>query len=217
MSCAFHVAAAAAWLAPALLAAATATHAAEVENADAAEPKVSGSATGFYYAMRDQSDFGVGVAAINRGALHLEGRYNYEARNSGSLFAGWNFSGGDAVTFQITPIVGALLGAERGVIPGFEASVGYGRIDAYVEAEYVAFREHHEDRYTYFWSELGWKPVDWLRVGLVGQRTRIIHTDRDLQRGLFAQLTFGPATLGMYAFNPDSSSRYVIGALGLQF
>jgi hypothetical protein len=181
------------------------------------EPKTSGSVTGLYYAMRDQSDFGVGVAAINHGRLHVEARYNYESHDAGSLFAGWNFSGGDVVTFQVTPIIGVLFGAERGVVPGFEASVAYGSVDLYVEAEYVAFRDHHEDRYYYAWTELGWKPVEWLRLGLVGQRTRVVHTDRDLQRGLFAQAILGRTTLGVYAFNPDSSSRYVIGALGVQF
>jgi hypothetical protein len=185
--------------------------------ADEGAPKVSGSITGYYYAMRDESDFGVGVAAINRDALHLEGRYNYEARDSGSLFVGWNFSGGDKVTFQFTPILGVLFGESRGVIPGFEASVAYGSVDFYVEAEYVADSRHHDDSYYYAWSELGWKPVEWLRVGLVGQRTRTVHTDRDFERGLFAQVIFGPATLGIYAFNPDSSSRYVIGALGVAF
>jgi len=185
--------------------------------ADDGAPKVSGSVTGFYYAMRDESDFGVGVAAINRDALHLEGRYNYEARDSGSLFVGWNFSGGERVTFQLTPIIGVLFGESRGVIPGFEASVAYGSVDFYTEAEYVADSRHHDDSYFYAWSELGWKPVEWLRIGLVGQRTHTVHTDRDLQRGAFAQFILGRATLGVYAFNPDSSSRYVIGALGIQF
>ncbi|HZI83230.1 MAG TPA: hypothetical protein VFF44_04905 [Casimicrobiaceae bacterium] len=212
MNRALRGAAVAAWLAVA-----TAAYAADGEKADASEPKVSGSVTGFYYAMRDQSDFGVGVAAINRGPLHLEARYNYESRDAGSLFAGWNFSGGDTVTFQITPIIGGLVGAERGLIPGVEASVASGPIDVYIEAEYVAFRDHHEDRYYYAWSELGWKPVEWLRLGLVGQRSRVVHTDRDLQRGLFVQAIAGRMTLGVYAFNPDSGDRYVIGALGVQF
>lgn len=190
-------------------------NATEVE-ADA-ESKLSVSATGFYYAMRDQPDFGVGVASINRGALHLEGRYNYEARDAGSAFVGWKFSGGDAVTFEITPIAGALFGAARGFVPGIEASVAYRSLDAYIEAEYVDDRDHPGNSYYYAWSELGWKPVEWLRLGLVGQRTRVVETGRDLQRGLFAQFTFGKTTLGVYAFNPDSGSRYAIAALGVQF
>ena len=186
-------------------------------HADDAAPKVSGSVTGFYYAMRDEPDFGVGVGMINRGALHLEGRYNYEVHDAGSLFAGWNFSGGDTVTWQVTPIIGALVGGARGVIPGVEASVAYEAFDAYVEAEYVDDRQNRDDRYFYAWSELGWKPVEWLRLGLVGQRTHTVHTDRDLQRGLFAQFLFGRTTLAVYAFNPDSGSHYVIGAIGVQF
>jgi hypothetical protein len=177
----------------------------------------SGNITGYYYAMRDQPDFGVGVAALNRGPLHLEARYNYEVHDAGSLFLGWNFSGGDSVTFQITPIIGALFGAARGVVPGFEASVAWRTLDAYIEAEYVHDTKKASDSYYYAWTELGWKPVEWLRVGIVGQRTRVVHTDRDLQRGLFAQVMVGKTMLGVYAFNPDAASRYAIVAFGVQF
>jgi hypothetical protein len=195
--------------------AATETSASDPEAATRAE--WSGNITGYYYAMRDQPDFGVGVAALNRGPLHLEARYNYEVHDAGSLFLGWNFSGGDNLTFQITPIIGALLGDARGVVPGFEASVGWRTLDAYIEAEYVHDTKNASDSYYYAWTELGWKPVEWLRVGIAAQRTRVVHTDRDLQRGLFAQLMFGKATLGVYAFNPDAASRYAIVAFGVQF
>jgi len=95
-------------------------------------PEVSASATGYYYAMRDQPDFGVGVAALDRGALHLEARYNYEARDAASAFVGWKFAGGDGVTYEVTPIVGALFGAARGFVPGLEAGVNWRAFDAYV-------------------------------------------------------------------------------------
>ena len=201
----------------AAMAGVAAANANEVEAAADAEPSVSGNATGFYYAMRDQPDFGVGVASINRGAFRLEGRYNYEVRDAGSLFVGWKFSGGDVVSFEVTPIVGALFGAARGAVPGVEASVAYGRLDAYIEAEYVHDIEHASDSYYYAWSELGWKPAAWLRLGLAGQRTRVVQTGRDLQRGLFAQFIFDKTTLSVYAFNPDTGSRYAILALGVQF
>jgi hypothetical protein len=180
-------------------------------------PESTLTVTGFYYAMRDQPDFAVGVAAFDRGSLHLEARYNYEARDSGSVFAGWKFAGGDTVTFAVTPIVGALFGAARGVVPGVEASVAYGPFDAYIEAEYVHDLEQHSASYYYAWSELAWKPAQWLRIGLVGQRTHEIENGRDLQRGAFAQLIVDKVTLGIYAFNPDSGSRYVIVSLGVQF
>jgi len=201
----------------AVLAGVAPAHGRAAEQGADSEPAISGSATGFYYAMRDQPDFGVGVAAVNRGPLRLEARYNYEARDAGSAFIGWRFAGGEEVTFEITPIVGVLFGAARGAIPGFEASVAYGSVDAYIEAEYVHDSENHSDSYYYAWSEIGWKPTEWLRLGLVGQRTRVVQNDRELQRGVFAQFFFGKATLGVYAFNPDASSRYAIIALGVQF
>lgn len=202
----------------ALLAALACVPAANAADAPAdSEPKVSGSATGFYYAMRDQPDFGVGVASVNRGAFRIEGRYNYEARDAASLFVGWKFSGGDEVTFEITPIAGVLFGAARGAVPGIEASVAYRSFDFYVEAEYVHDTENPSDSYYYSWAEVGWKPVEWLRLGLASQRTHVVQNGREFQRGVFAQVTVDKATLSAYFFNPDAGARYAILALGFAF
>ena len=186
----------------------------------AAEPDaraISTSVTGMFYAMRDQADFGVGIATLDRGPLHLEARYQYEAKDSASVFVGWTFSGGEKLTFSVRPILGVLAGRSQGVIPGLEASVAYGPVDFYVEAEYVRFRHEPDESFTYAWSELGYAPWEWLRVGIVGQRTRTVDSERDIQRGLFGQFMLGPATVGIYAFNPDASSRYWILSLGAKF
>lgn len=184
---------------------------------DAAPPKLSGSIAGYGYAMRDQPDFGVAVAAINRGPLRFEARYNYEAKNATSVFLGWKLSGGDGVAYEITPLAGVLGGSAHAGIAGLEASVAYRQLDAYVEAEYVMPSTSADDNYLYVWSELGWRPVEWLRVGLAGQRTRVVHNDRDIQRGAFVQVTAGPATMSVYAFNPEAASRYAILSLALAF
>jgi len=179
--------------------------------------EVSGAVTGFYYAMRDQPDFGVGVASFNRGALHLEARYNYEARNATSLFIGRRFAVGEEVTFEVTPIAGMLFGSTRGLVPGLEASIAYRAFDAYVEAEYVHNLDDGSASYYYAWTEIGWKPVQWLRVGLAAQRTRIVENGRDLQRGAFVQMIWEKVTLAVYGFNPESASRYLIVSVGVQF
>lgn len=202
-------------VATALAVASAAANAAEA--GDAAPPETTFAASALYYAMRDQPDFTVGVVSLNHGPVRLEARYNYEAHDAASVFVGWKFAGGDTVTFEVTPIVGALFGAARGFVPGVEASVAYGSLDAYIEAEYVHDLEQSSPGYYYAWSELGWTPAEWLRIGLVGQRTRIVSNSRDLQRGAFVQLKGGKATLGIYAFNPDSAERYVIISVGVQF
>lgn len=202
-------------LACGLLLAAAAARAAETGGAT--DPPIAFGATGYYYAMRDEPDFGVGVATLDRGPLHFEARWNYEARDAGSIFAGWKWKGGDEVTWELTPIVGALFGSATGVVPGLEASIAWRAIDFYTEVEYVHDREDADASYWYAWSELGWKPAEWLRVGLVGQRTRVVETGRELQRGVFAQVFVGKATLGVWAFNPDSGQNYTIVSLGVRF
>ena len=177
------------------------------------------SATGMYYALPDQSDFLLAVAIAERGPLHLEARYNYEALDAGSIFVGWKFSGGEALTYELTPIIGAVFGAAQGIAPGFEASVAYGITDFYTEAEHVYDTGVKEDSFTYAWSELGLSPLEWLRFGLVGQRTRVYNSARDIQQGGFAQIiTPGKVTLGLYVFNPDvSADRFAILSLAAEF
>lgn len=183
----------------------------------AEESAFSGSAAYSYYAMRDQPDFSVGVAAMERGRLRVEGRYGYEARDGASLFGGWKFEGGDAVTFSVTPMIGALFNKARGVVPAVEASVGGGKFDAYIEAEAVHDLESHQSSYLYAWSELGWSPAKWVRLGAVGQRTRLVDTDRDIQRGLFVQIVGERASVAAYAFNPDAASRYWVISVSARF
>jgi hypothetical protein len=180
-------------------------------------PETSFSANASYYAMRDEPDFGVFVAALQRGPVRFEARQNYEAKSATSAFAGYAWSGGDEIAWSVTPMLGGLFGSARGVVPAVEASVAWRTIDVYVEAEYVHDLDDSSASYFYAWTEIGWRPVEPIRIGFVGQRTRIVASDRDFQPGVFGQLTLGKATIGLYAFNPEASSRYFILSLGLAF
>lgn len=173
------------------------------------------AATGYWNAPRAGDDFASGIFAADRGPLHLEARANYEAVHAQSLFVGWTFSWGESLKLEATPIVGGVTGATRGPIVGLEATVAAGRFDYYVEAEYVRDRSAPDASYTYAWTELGFRPTEWLRMGAVGQHTRIYGGDRERQWGGFAQATFGKATVGAYWFNPGSSQQVVIVSAGV--
>lgn len=177
----------------------------------------SASINASYYAMRDEPDFGVVVGSINRGPFRFEARHNYEARHATSAFVGWKFAGGEALSYEVTPIAGGLFGAAHAGIVGVEASAAYRAFDAYVEAEYVHDSGDAAGHYVYAWSELGFRPLEWLRIGVVGQRTRIVHTNRDLQRGPFVQFALGKLSVGVYAFNPEASSRYAVISVAATF
>ena len=59
--------------------------------------------------------------------------------------------------------------------------------------------------------------MEWLRAGLVTQRTRAFDTDRDIQRGLFAGASYKSLEAAIYVFNPDDGAPTVVGAVGVSF
>ena len=160
--------------------------------ASAAEkPSWEFALTAYPTVVRGGENYTSAIAAADRGPLHLEARYNYESVGARSAFVGWTFSGGEAITWELTPLLGGAWGATQAFVPGLEASVAWEQLDFYVEAEYVRDIHERTDSYFYAWSELGFRPVEWLRAGIAGQRTNIYGGGRDIQRGPFAQLTWG--------------------------
>ena len=102
-------------------------------------------------------------------------------------------------------------------VPALEVSVAWKQIDIYIEAEYVSDSNQRSDSYLYAWSELGYRPAEWLRFGLAAQRTRAYGGERDIQRGPFAQLTWRRVTLGGFWFNPGSKEQVFVASLGVAF
>jgi hypothetical protein len=168
-------------------------------------------------AVRDGEDYTSAIAVADRGPLHLEARYNYESIGARSAFVGWTFSGEETVTWKFTPLLGGAWGTTQAFVPGLEASLAWHDLDFYVEAEYVRDSNERTSSYTYAWSELGYRPVEWLRVGIAGQRTRIYGGDREFQRGPFAQLTWDHITIGGYWFNLGSNEQVFVGLISVTF
>ena len=73
------------------------------------------------------------------------------------------------------------------------------------------------DSFFYNWSELAVVPVDWFRVGLVTQRTRVYETDRDVQRGVLVGFSYKNLEATTYVFNPDDDKPVVVISVGLSF
>jgi hypothetical protein len=183
----------------------------------AAKPSWEFAITAYPTVVRGGENYGSAIAVADRGPLHLEARYNYESVGARSAFVGWTFSGGEAVTWELTPLLGGAWGTTQAFVPALEASVAWKQFDIYIEAEYVLDSHQRSDSYFYAWSELGFRPVEWLRVGIAGQRTRAYSNDRDIQRGPFAQATWGPLTIGGYWFNPGANDQVFVGMVSATF
>jgi hypothetical protein len=174
--------------------------------------------SGFVFDPPDDSSYFSPIFYADRGALHLEARYNYEDRETGSVFLGRNFEFGENVTFTAVPMVGLVLGSTMGVAPGAEVGMSWRRLELYAESEYVFDLEESDDSFLYTWSEATISATDWLRVGLVVQRTRTYETGLDVQRGLLIELSRGKLSFGFHWFNPDRSEEQVFAyALGYEF
>jgi len=174
--------------------------------------------SGFVFDPPDDSSYFSPIFYADRGTLHLEARYNYEDRETGSVFLGRNFEFGENVTFTAVPMVGLVLGSTMGVAPGAEVGMSWRRLELYAESEYVIDVEESSDSFLYTWLEATVAPVDWLRVGLVAQRTRTYETGLDVQRGLLVELSRGRLSFGFHWFNLDRKEDQIFAyAVGYEF
>ena len=148
-------------------------------------------------------------------ALHLEARYNYEDHKTGSLWGGYNFSVGERVTLEVTPMFGVVFGQTTGVAPGYNLSISYKKIELISQGEYVFDTDDHTGSFFYAWNELVYSPADWFHAGLVAQRTRVYQTPLDVQRGFSVGFSFKRADFTTYVFNAGWTDPTVV--LGLTF
>ena len=179
--------------------------------------KWSFSVSAYAYVVPDSRDYVQPTITADRGWLHLEARYNYEDLDTGSLWGGYNFSGGDKLAWEITPMLGGVFGDTSGVAPGYKGSLGWWKLELYSEGEYVFDTDDSSESFFYNWSELTLAPLDWFRFGLVTQRTRVYETDREVQRGLLLGFSLKHVDLTGYVFNPDDSKPTFVVAVALNF
>jgi hypothetical protein len=151
------------------------------------------NASAYTYIVPDGHSYVQPSFMADRDWIHLETRYNYEAFHSGSVWVGYNFSGGDDLTWEFTPMVGGVFGNTTGIAPGYRASLSYWKVELSSEGEYV------------------------FRFGLVTQRTRLYKTDRDIQRGVLVGFSYKKVDLSAYAFNPDQDKPTFVFSVGVRF
>ncbi len=188
------------------------------QSAAAPEPAWSFSAVVSTYVLPDEANYAQPtVTAEHAGGLHLEARYNYEDQHTGSVWVGYTYGGGETIEWEIKPMLGGVFGNTTGVAPGYKGSVSWRMLAAYSEGEYVFDAGESTDSFFYSWSELTVAPVEWLRTGVVMQRTRAYKSDLDVQRGLLAGVTYRKLDVATYVFNPDDSGPTVVIAAGVSW
>ena len=183
----------------------------------ASAPEWAFDASVYTYFLPDEGNYAQPTIATDRGWLHLEARVNYEDLNTGSMWLGYNLSGGETLEWALTPMLGGVFGQTDGVAPGYKGSLSWRRLEFYSEGEYVVDAHDSADSFFYNWSELAVAPAEWFRAGLVTQRTRVYETDREIQRGLLVGITYKSLEATTYVFNPDDSEPVVVLSVAFSF
>jgi len=174
-------------------------------------------ASAYTYIVPESHNFVQPTITADRDWLHLEARYNYENLRTGSVWFGYNFSVGDKLALEFTPMIGGVMGDTAGVAPGYRFSLSYWKVELASEGEYVFDARDSTESFFYTWSELSISPVDWFRVGSAIQRTKLYQSDFDVQRGFLVGFAYKRVDFTSYVFNPDASKPTVVLALGFQF
>lgn len=185
--------------------------------AEADEKAWSFSASASVYFVRDDDDYIQPTFTADRDWLHLEARYQYEDLDTGSAWIGYNFSGGERLAWEFTPMLGGVFGDTKGIAPGYSGSLSWWKLELYSEGEYVFDSDSSAESFFYNWSELTLAPVDWFRFGMATQRTRVHSSSRDIQRGVMVGFTYEKADLSAYLFDPDDDKPMFVLALELSF
>ena len=175
------------------------------------------SASAYTYVVPDSGNYVQPTFSTDRGWLHLEARYNYEALETGSVWVGYNFSGGETLEWEFRPMLGGVFGDITGIAPGYEGSLSWRRLELYSEGEAVFDTGNSSDSFFYNWSEVTFALADWFRFGLVTQRTRVYRSDREIQRGALVGFTYKKVDVSAYVFNPDDGTPTLVVAVGLSF
>lgn len=184
---------------------------------DSSSSSWSFSAAAYYYILPHEKNTTTLLGYADHKSLHFEGRYNYEDRETGSVFGGYVFEGGGELSWSLTPMIGFVFGRTDGIAPGLETSFAWKKLDFYSESEYVIDFAGKENNYFYTWTEFAITPFKNFRTGISGNRTRLYQSDLEVQKGIFAQYSFWKLTTGLHYFNPFSDDYFLIATLSIEF
>jgi hypothetical protein len=155
------------------------------------------------------------------GCLRLEGRYNYEALKTGSVWLGYNYEKGDNLKFEVTPMLGGVFGDITGVAPGYEITVTYNKnkstlIELSTEGEYFFDAGTSSGNFFYSWSEFSAYPTERFRIGMVVERTQA-SGNSDVRRGPLFGFKCKDKDRGITVYWLSPGSREATFVFGVNF
>jgi len=171
----------------------------------------------FTFLAQHARDYANPNLTADRDWLHLEARYNYEELKTGSVWLGWNFGTGKKLQFEVTPMLGGVFGDITGIAPGYTITIRYKPFELSTQGEYFFDAGTSSGNFFYSWSELSASPADWLRLGIVVERTQVSGFSSDVRRGPLVGFKYKEVDLTMYWLAPGSDEATFVFAVTFNF
>lgn len=144
----------------------------------------------------------------------FEGRYNYEALNSFSLYAGKQFTFGKIVESTVTPLAGVVTGEFRGGSLALNTLFEYQELFFSSQAQYTFSTDQVYESFAFNWCEFGYNFFDWAYLGISAQYTANHNLSvSTVEPGVMLGARMKNWTFPIYAFRPAAGQTYfVLGA-----
>lgn len=172
----------------------------------------------YYYVQGKQPvEFVPIVTFETPGNWYTEARYNYEEKNTFSLYAGKKFSGErKRLMYTLTPILGAVAGEFDGGSAGVNTTLELKKLFFSSQSQYTFSAKDPVHDFFFNWSEVGYEVSSWFYLGLSLQHTQMLHSNTALfEHGAVIGFEFGRWTIPIYSFNTFDSSRYFVLGINL--
>ena len=149
--------------------------------------------------------------------IYTEMRYNYEELGTVSLYGGRSFNGEGKLSYDITPMLGAVIGKYNGGSVAMNIDLGYKKIEVSTQAQYTVNTDSHTDNFFFNWSEFTYQPLKWMSAGLSIQQTKLYKTNLKSEYGLLACFSVKNFSLPVYLFSPFRNEQNIIVGINVEW
>ncbi len=146
---------------------------------------------------------------------YAEGRFNYEAINTLSLYGGKTYEKKAAFSYTASPIAGIALGRMNGGSIGINLETDYRKFYFNTQSQYTFSVQQRSNNFIYSWSDLTYQITEKFAAGISVQQTKLYQVNGAFERGFLIKPTYKSWTFPLYIFKPETDDRYFV--LGINY
>ena len=149
--------------------------------------------------------------------IYTELRYNYDAEKAFSVNAGKTFSKKGEFNFDVTPMIGLVMGSFKGYNLNMNQQAEYKKFFYSTQAQYTIAAIEKNENFFYSWSETGYTISKKFFAGVSCQLTKLRAVPALADAGVMAGISLGNFSFPIYYFRPFSRNSFVIAGINYEW